>query len=381
MRKKAKILVLSFTSSSIVFATFLVIGQIHFNVSQTKSMTTFLEQWQNGLTQDRYIELSERATQKFELYDEIIKQNFLLDGMVINRDRDGKPVDICDSLLFSSIRFVALSKMGKTEEASKAWKAISKSQYRGHWHRHPRCKKSTSRDMIIGVLAALSRKPLGSKNHLIQLSDHIKKRRGFISYGPPYVSYLSPGLGNVLHRMLEEEGIAFNLPFAISRSFSTLELDSAASDDGYRTHLNALMLWLEMEIDPPASGTFIHFANKMGRFANKREVKHVRQQWISQTLFSKNPKNLFYKWLMLRSTGALNDATKTELLNELLLSEYFPSKRNPNSCDRKADYLWQRSFDEYLLKDSSCRYEYNGVDFLWITSLLLDSERSLSLAH
>ena len=54
----------------------------------------------------------DKARDKAILYNELIKRGFLDDGMVVNRTSDGTFIDHCDSLLFSSLRYVALSKLG-----------------------------------------------------------------------------------------------------------------------------------------------------------------------------------------------------------------------------------------------------------------------------
>ena len=108
---------------------------------------------------DSLVRLRREALTRSLLYDELIKSNMLLDGMVVNLDARGRPEGECDSLLFSSLRYYSLSTMGLRDRAIDAWSAIEASRDGAQWLRHPRCKKSLSRDMIMGLLIAMKANP------------------------------------------------------------------------------------------------------------------------------------------------------------------------------------------------------------------------------
>ena len=98
--------------------------------------------------------------------------------------------------MFSSLRFYALSKLGFTESASKAWHSMLKSRSGGLWLRHPKCTKSLSRDMVMGVLVALRGNPEGGDAVFRSMLAEIGRNGGFAGDGPFYVSWLSPGIAS-----------------------------------------------------------------------------------------------------------------------------------------------------------------------------------------
>jgi hypothetical protein len=194
--------------------------------------------------------------QKTQVYDYLLRHNHLLDGMVIDRHSDGSPANICDSLLFSSLRFVALEKLGHHAQALEAWKSIERSQDNsGGWFRHPMCaKQSTSRDMLVGLLIALSQKPPNYELYLKDLLSYIEKHSGYISHGPFHVSLLTPGLAEIIRLMALASGFKEDtLPPIVQYGFSTLAIDTFVEKRGYTSHLNALVLWLELELVSPNS--------------------------------------------------------------------------------------------------------------------------------
>ena len=130
-------------------------------------------------------EINRRVT----IYEDQIEELHLLEGMVVNRHADASYADECDSLLFSSIRFVALLKLGHKAKALEAWSAITKSQDNGKWFRHPTCHRRTSRDMIVGLLIALTQRPLDGEDHLVDFFDYVEENDGFFGDGPLSVSY------------------------------------------------------------------------------------------------------------------------------------------------------------------------------------------------
>ncbi|MCX6130153.1 MAG: hypothetical protein NTX25_13940, partial [Proteobacteria bacterium] len=197
------------------------------------------------------------ARERALLYEQELEKDHLLDAMVVNRHRDGRVASECDSLLFSSLRYVALLKLGWQDKADAAWQGIEGAYQKGRWARHPKCQdRSTSRDMIVGLLVALSQHPPRDRQHLQTLLDIVRDTGGSIDDGPFYVSRLSPGIGEIIRLMAVNHSIPLNnLPDEIRLGFSTLELDVLTANIGFTSHLNALCLWIELELRNEAVST------------------------------------------------------------------------------------------------------------------------------
>lgn len=172
------------------------------------------------------------------------------------------------------------------------------------------------------------------------------------------------------------------LPSLLYFSFPTLEWESLFLRRGYQTHLQALHVWLEMELTDHlkeksipnlfSRGSFSLLLNPLGIFTYEK-VTNQRLQWITTRLVQTDPRNLFYRWLLFKAHGLLNRTTTLRFLMELLKMPQFPDLRTPNSCDRKADYLWQRDTNEYAPK-KQCDHYFNGSDYLWMVSLLISHD-------
>ena len=326
----------------------------------------------------RYLGLARIARARAFQYDEWIHRDHLLKGLVVGRDLGTRaPTSVCDSLLFSSLRFTALSKMGAEKEAARAFAAIAKENYKQRrWIRHPDCtRKSSSRDMIVGLMAALGQEPKGHNEAFAKLMAIIARTGGSVDNGPFYVSRLSPGLSELLKHMALVRGYPEEaLPPALRVGFSTVEFDSWIAEPGFRAHLNAMTLWIEldlMEKHPELqirslSGLLDKFSPAWG-FGFQAQ----RRAFVASELYQMDPDNLFFEYLRLRTAGALSYAMRAKLLESLLTSKAFPTDRLPQNCDRKADYLWQRSSREYAPM-IHCHEAFPGVDFLWMTALLTE---------
>lgn len=329
-------------------------------------------------------ELYQRLSVSVSNYNYIIEKDHLLDGMVTDRLWNGRPESVCDSLLFSGLRYVALKKMGYEQQALKAWLAIEKSQYRGQWFRHPACAtQSTSRDMIVGLLAALSQKPPRYRSHLNSLIETIRHKKGYIGTGRFYVSLLTPGLAEIIRIMAIDAGIPEDtLPRQIRQGFSTLSFDSVMLQRGYTSHLNSLVLWLELELLENLSleagrndsriRTIFDVLDGFGVNALSQFEGRERREWIAYRLVKLDSENLFFRWLLLKTRGELDADNRAALGETLLKMSQFPKSRLPADCDRKADYMWQRDSREYKPQTKVCGHFYSGVDFLWMASLLLE---------
>lgn len=315
------------------------------------------------------------------LYESEIERSHLEDGMVVNR-KGRLFIDECDSLLFSSLRFIALNKLGYSEKAVSAWKAIEKSSENGRWLRHPQCRNTTSRDMILGVLAAFSQDPPRMRSHLVELLNHLSKTDGYITKGGRFdISYLLPGVAEILRLYARGNRVLdYTLPPSVSLGFSTIEFAAIADNPGYRSHLIGLTSWIELELAlnaryAPYSGEVRTAISQLSALASpftRQELSNQRLTWVTGRLFQNDPENLFFRWLRLRAANAVTPLTRHFMIHQLMRMPQFPLTHLPRDCDRRADYLWQRASWEYHVQKRTCDKTFNGVDFLWMAALLLD---------
>ena len=364
------------------FMILLIISQIIVTTIATQSGDRSLVMWANGLKKIDYKDQSnlvKKAWDRVNLYEQQISKLHLSSGMVISRSIiDRKELDLCDSLLFSSIRFVALTKLGFTRESEKAWTAIERSRKNGVWLRHPKCsRKSLSRDMLSGLLLALLQNPPRSKDYLTNLVHQIDQKSGYFSNGPVYLSYLTPGLGKIIRMLSNFHGISSDsFPDIVRQGYSTNELSVILLKPGYEAHLAALALWIELEIDSVLKirekpGILEKLFNSFVRPFSGGGFTAQSFSWTAKRLFEIDPQNLFFTYLRLRVAGAMNTITASFLLEKLLEMEQFPRHRLPSDCERRADYLWQRASKGYQSRSMRCNVQYPGVDFIWMVSLLI----------
>ncbi|MBP9708754.1 MAG: hypothetical protein KBD78_14035 [Oligoflexales bacterium] len=314
--------------------------------------------------------------QAFQYY-RLIEMQHLEDGMIVNRDENGTAIDICDSLLFSSLYYVSLKKLGFESAAENTWYAIKNSKNGAQWLRHPKCLKPTSRDMLLGLLVALSQEPEDYKEITSNLFTAISKYGDKFGPGPFYVSRLSPGIIAYLNAFAKQHRI-FQNNFETKKiktpGFSTNEFFSVLTESGYTAHLVALLTWLEMELIEKNSLqkkiTRVHTV--LDTFGSKNILSKQRIMWISYQLTQIDSQNIFFQWLWLNSIQILNPQLEKSLLKRLLDPSVFPVDRLPNNCDRSADYLWQRDSREYTSENTHCTRFFSGVDFLWMAALLLN---------
>ena len=374
----------AFALTLLLFGGVAAYSELVFNSRYLDRTRSALVEWSRHLPElpaPVVLELETEAKRRARLYDDIIQKDHLVDGMVVSRNlTSGVMLDQCDSLLFSSLRYVSLVKLGWLDRAKEAWDGISNAHRDGTWLRHPRCRHSTSRDMLVGLLAALSQRPDGYDQHLLTLIRRIERHDGYFSTGPIYVSYLSPGLARFLARMAPATHLREDdLPPIIRDGYSTAELEVLVVRRGYETHLGGLSAWLEMELDAgsdhdgnaPSSIAAKLTNNLVAPFASDTLLRQ-RLDWITDRLVQTDPTNLFFRYLRLRAAGALTPAVRQRLLAELLAMRQFPRSGLPANCDREADYLWQRASREPTHGPLACTREYSGSDFLWMASLLLE---------
>lgn len=395
MENPAKIFLKCLLNATLGFSVIFGFLKILHNSQSLTQQALILDQAIQSLpksSEEHWLKLVAEAKARVDVYENQLQEDNLLDGMVVYSQADGGVNHVCDSLLFSSLRFVALKKLGLTQEANNAWKAIRQSKLGSYWIRHPQCSHTpTSRDMVIGLSAAISQTPEDYEKELFSLMNHIRMKKGFVSDSAPYVGYATPSLQEALRRMShsqfdrDDENNAL-MPFGGNLSFSTLELDVLMLPDGFPTHLLALLTWIELEQNAKHKELGSYRGTRsitweIGKWLDPltfEKVHQQRMQWITSKLISYNSSNLFFQYLYLRSHNALNKNTKQLLLQRLLSMEQFPKDRLPMNCDRKADYLWQRSKAEYTKRSNqnprSCTVQFPAVDFLWMASLLLEGE-------
>lgn len=363
---------------------FLGISQIIASSVATHASDQSLVMWSKSLKPvaiHEQIDLANQVLERVKLYEILIKDQHLSAGMIITRSLiDRSEMDQCDSLLFSSIRYVALKKLGFRSDAEAAWLAIERSRKNGIWLRHPNCsKKSISRDMLTGVLLALLQNPLRSKEYLQSLVNQIDQKSGYFSHGPVYVSYLTPGLGKIIRLLGDHYGIPTDsFPDIVKRGYSTNELSVILLKPGYEAHLAGLALWLELELENVLKirekpGNLEYLYNFLIRPFSKREMNSQSFSWTAKRLFEIDHHNLFFTYLRLRAAGAMNAQTASILLKKLVIMREFPTNQLPSDCERRADYAWQRSPKNLQTKSLRCNYQFPGVDFIWMASLLISS--------
>lgn len=347
------------------------------NSEQYTRIQRISQPYQEQIASDSLQRLRREALSRAALYDELIKRDMLLDGMVIHRDANGAPEGVCDSLMFSSLRFYALTKLGFKKSADDAWNGILGSRDGAQWRRHPRCAKSLSRDMIMGVLVALSADPEGGDTVFRSMLAEIDRNGGFVGDGPFYVSWLSPGVAGLLRMEAERRGVPYGeWPWILKQSFSSIEYDAMFLGEGYVSHLAALGLWLEM--NHTKSGALMNPRSLLGRLERivagggdlDTTLDKQRREWISGRLRSLSGSNLFFEWLDESATGVLNPEAESRLLSDLLSMPQFPANRLPMDCDRDADYIWQRREGESIPVAKRCGETWSGVDFLWMAAVL-----------
>jgi len=321
-----------------------------------------------------------QAREKALLYEQWLEEGFLEHGMVVNRHSDGRPSGECDSLLFSSLRYTALMKLGWQDKAYQAWRGLENAFQVGRWVRHPKCRrKSTSRDMIVGLLVAMTQNPPSEVRRLQQLLSIVDSTGGSVDDGPFYVSRLSPGIGEIMRLMSQQYGVPLReVPEEVRMGFSTLEFDAWMARPGYTAHLNALTLWIELELMNKQPKSALRSVSELLDTAlgplGSPKLKDQRWVWAGHQLATLDRQNLFFEWMELRSAGALTWKTQSMLLQKLLDMPQFPDDRLPRNCDRRADYLWQRHSVEYVPKPkATCTETFHGVDFLWMVALLTEN--------
>ena len=365
--------------------TVVVEGIIILNLARLNATQFHARSLKNSLfattqIQDSLFRLKREARTKAALYEQLIEASMLSEGMVVHRDQRGRERGVCDSLLFSSLRFRSLQNLGMEKEANAAWDAIDASRNAGHWWRHPYCRdRSLSRDMLMGVMMSLQTAPTHGREALVELLTEIDQRGGSFSDGPFFVSYLSPGPAGLLRHLAATKKIPFSeWPWVLKQSFSSIEFDALFLQPGYQSHLAALGIWLEFEMSRDQGGfnprSALGQVERLWTGASpdrETTIDRERLVWVTSLLVEQNPNNLFFDYLHALVAGEFNDEKRVALLTDLLNMQQFPADRLPKDCDRSADYIWQRRAEEYVPESSKCNETYSGVDFLWMAGLLV----------
>jgi hypothetical protein len=234
--------------------------------------------------------------------------------------------------------------------------------------------------MLVGLLVALTQSPANERQHIDNLIRYIVRNAGFIGDGPFYVSYFSPGLVESLRLLASHRP---HVPVAIRSGFSTLELDMILSGNGFPKHLNALLIWLEMELNkqsPRFPRSLPELVNPAFVSFTPESLQNQRLSWLAHSLVVNDPANMFFRILRYQAAGAWSPKVRLRLMHELLAMNEFPDARSPSNCDRRADYLWQRESREYAAEGPKCTKFFSGVDYLWVAALLMEPMRP-NLSH
>lgn len=370
-------------AGGILFIVFVVCFSIKlsWNSQYLRLFQNSLQKWQVSsdlhFWGDEFILDQEKLRTKFNDYEAWLTESHLDEGMVVNRNHE-KIINECDSLLFSSLRFVAL-KRTRHSHAESAWEGLVNSYEKfGRWVRHPKCaNQALSRDMLLGVILAILHGPIEEAKPLfVELMQSIDQRGGYIANGPFYISLVTPGILEMMRRISIVFSVSSELiPERFQYGFSTVEWSTLSNPEGYRTHLIALQIWIEIflkeEMPYNIDGEQRSFLSSFDDvFTYYRDLHSQRLIWSLQNLVVRNSNNLFFKWLYLKANSATSPGLRHQIISELLKMTQFPNRRLPNHCDRKADYLWQREESEYK-KGLDCTLRWAGVDFLWMASLLI----------
>lgn len=239
---------------------------------------------------------------------------------------------------------------------------------------------------MVGILVALSQSPSGAREIIGESIQRIADNDGYFDDGPAYLSYLTPGLLEAFRKLGQAHGLhADEVPGLFSLGFSTVEFNGLYLEGGFRSHLVALMVWLELETRGLYRQRGMVASHKSPTFEVSRALAALtrerifdqRLEWVSQQLLESNKDNLFFRLLYLDASGSLTEAAALRLLKDLLAMPQFPRGALPMDCDRPADYLWQRDASEYGAGPVQCKVEYAGVDFLWLSAILLNKIETL----
>ena len=365
------------TALLVVLEMIVIFNLARINSNQFAHLQNRSSPLQANASSDSLQRLRREALSRAALYDSLIHRDMLLDGMVIHRGLGGEPKGVCDSLMFSSLRFYALTKLGFHESADEAWTGILGSRSGAQWLRHPQCAKSLSRDMIMGVLVALRANPEGGDTVFRSMLAEIDRNGGFAGDGPFYVSWLSPGISSLLRMEAERRNVPFSeWPWVLKHSFSSIEYDAMFIEEGYVSHLAAIGLWLEL--DQPKNAVRFNPRSLLGRvgraISGESDLDTTfdiqRRQWITGRLRTISGSNLFFEWLDNKSSGRDGEDSEARLLSALLSMPQFPKTRLPKDCDTDADYMWQRREGESIPVVRQCGETWSGVDFLWMAAIL-----------
>ena len=151
--------------------------------------------------------------------------------------------------------------------------------------------------------------PQNHKDRLQEILAYVKKSGGYIGKGPFYVSKLSPGMAELLRLLSIRAGIAEEtLPSDVRYGFSTIEFDAIAAKRGYTSHLNGMILWIELELlfgNRKQTRTITEFLDRVfGRLVD-HSFERQRLQWISSKLAKLDPQNMFFRWIQLQAAMLL----------------------------------------------------------------------------
>ena len=109
---------------------------------------------------------------------------------------------------------------------------------------------------------------------------------------------------------------------------------------GFASHLVALSIWLELELNNtatkyPISPAHASYIDTLVDTFDHVSFKSSRLQWQTHKLVMLDPQNMFFRYLRLKSINAMNPNIAHKMLKELLMMTQFPADALPTNCNKK----------------------------------------------
>ena len=320
-----------------------------------------------------------------------IQKHYLYKGGVVERDSKMNPEGLCDSLLFTSLRYVSLVKLGLKENYQKAFDDLLRFEQpplSGRWIRHPDCPNhQLSRDMFLGLLLALNENPSKKEARKIYLRTlkRVEKNNGWISRPRFSVGLLTGSMRENMRLLAIKLDIDPEAHDVTRYSFSERDFTLPITPRGFQLHLHGLGLLLEESLRKELSvrkkvkirsitTSAAWFLDSL--FREKRNLGPIfegyRYKVLTKRLYEKDINNYFFEFLFKHSFDL--PYLKTSLMAKDYLS-FLPSRaRIHSSCDRNADYLWQRDSRQWDKTEVGfCSRTYSGVDVLFMNALYFEA--------
>jgi len=278
---------------------------------------------------------------KIKLYTELYKAHQDRYGFIDTKK--------CDSLLFTGLLGSVLPDRINITAARKP---------DGQWCRRPlvngvdtcfelnNTKSSISRDMLLGLLWFIWRnKRLDLATDLWNYAVKNNLKMGSAAtIGSVASLYLTPNILSTLALIIDKLGGKNNIKCSWLSIIRKLPI-SVVKNNGYRAHLDILLLALRAEL--------------LGKIENKDIVKYQFERVPKNALFS----YVYERWIE-------NNTKYPKTIANLMDDKLFPSDRLPTSRDRDTEWLWQRDPEEWIPYKGKWADKFNGCDFLFVAKLV-----------